>query len=293
MSTEKQIKTELRLQQLISGESDAEQSRQLLRLIVKDESALALLRRMLLCQDASRKAFDLEHRGEAPAELIQTVRSAAENDGTRTNPRRRMKSGVTKWIWRIAAAAVVVASAAIAIQTRRDNTQLQAQLDEARQDYSRPVAVTQQELANYRRIWKELAGHEHQPQPLIFLHEDTGRLEYLSQLQGEQPGEPLVIRCWVLGEDGQLLEQMNLLMTGRDGASFSLADSSLLKGKPVSYTLSTEDRWISLGLDVGDGGMGPVGVGGRVRLGEDASEIGRFRLDGHGLRVFVQAVPLG
>jgi hypothetical protein len=291
MNMENDVNTERRLHQLICGETHGEETRRLLRLVTEDEGARSLLRRMLLCQEASRQAFGLHRCPEPSRELLDSVASRAAAGRRDRRWWRRVRSHGFRWAWRIAAAVAIAVSAALALEARHSSRELQTRLAKVERDV-RPPGVTAGELAQYRRIWQEIAGPGVTDQPLVLLREDGGRLEYLSALQGEQTGKLLMVRCWLVAEDGQTVEQMNLLLPRRKLATVSLPGAGRLGGRDVQCNLTTDERWVSLGLDVADGSLGPVGVGGRVRLGQDASEIGRFRLEGRPLRVFLQAVTL-
>jgi hypothetical protein len=151
--------------------------------------------------------------------------------------------------------------------------------------------VAAAEMNSYRRLWGQLAEPAGSA-PWVLLSNGGGEFGYLPGVSGGSAGQLILLRCFVLGADGRTVEKVNLLLPARRAVRLLLPEAGRLAGEPLRCEVSTEGRWASFGVTVGDD-PAAAGVQGRVRIGDRPAEIGQFKIDGRELRVVLQAVPLG
>jgi hypothetical protein len=314
MDLHTQADLETRLHDLLCGDLDEPQKREVLGLIARDDAARRVLGDLLRFQSLSRAAFGYD-RAEASLEaglarFKESRRPALPADlppARRPADRRRAKSLFTlRWVVGLSAAAVVVTCLCLAIFTRWENRFIREQLVELGQNERvitdqltqitqqtiSAIQVTPADLAEYRELWRETASADENGQPWILVRNGVGRFEYLPDGDTKGPTELVLLRCTVVSVSGVVLEEMNLLLPKDRTVQVSFDTSKRLGGRPIRCQVASDRQWVGMGLQVGQEGTESVGVQGRVALGNNPSEIGQFRLDQHDYRVILHAMPL-
>lgn len=271
---------------------DGEARREALWRVVTDEQARARLAEMLRLQRQARAAFGYARAEPAMRRSLDELldRLHARDETADRPPRPRVR--VTRWLLRAAAVMVMAASAFVAVVAWQGRGDLDRRLSAMQQAIQMP-ALTAAEMAGYRQIWESVRDGADQGPPWVLLNNGSGEFGYLPEGAPAPAGQRMMLlRCVVLSQDGQSLEELNLLLPAGRTVRLSLPAAGQLAGRPVQCDIAAEERHASLGLTVGDSPAGPVGVRGRVDVGAEASEIGRFQLDGQTVRVLVQVTPL-
>lgn len=298
---EEPIDLETRIHALLCNSLNERQRCEVLESIAHDDQARRLLGEMLLCQSRSRAAFGYDLAEAAIGQRMPAVRAAlhgrdAEDAGSApslTGGRWWRRVLRPEWFWRAAAVAVVAACICVAISTRQANLALQRRLDGFDRRELAFTKVTSQDLAKYRRLWRETVHPGDRTFPWILIRGDVGRFGYLQDGNGLRPKRLLLLRCSVVSGDGSTLEEMNLLLLQDRSVTLPLGQSQALGGRALRYRVSSKADVVGMDLQVGPDSANSVGVRGRVAVGSKPTEIGQFKLGSRNVRVLMQAIPLG
>jgi hypothetical protein len=192
----------------------------------------------------------------------------------------------------VAASVVLTASLVAATLAYVNSRNTRDQLAEVDRGLKR-IQVTAGEIASYQRVWREIVSPNDKRKPWILLNDSGGRFEYLpADDRHAGNGRFTVLRCLMVSTDGAVREEVNLLLPGNRPVKASLGETGRIAGLPVHCDVVANGQRVGVNVTVGDGERGAVGVQGNVRLGDRASEIGEFKLDGRKLKVFLQGLPV-
>jgi len=288
---------EARIDELLNGGLDETQRRQVLERISRDDFARGLLADALRLQADARAAYGYDRACEAMHESLRSLTDVlAGSQGGRPRLRKGERSLRSLWrpstLARIAAVAVVLVSAYLAVTAHRANQALQEKLSRPEQPPAMP-RLTATELAGYRAIWNEVVDQTRKTRPWVLLSDGAGQFGYVPTAGGPTGENNLVLlRCILVGTDGQNVSTVNLLLPARQNLRLSVPEASWAAGLPLHCDVWVGERWVGLGLAAGNGSPGAPGIRGRTAIGGEPSEIGSFLLDGRTMRVVLQAVPL-
>ena len=82
------------------------------------------------------------------------------------------------------------------------------------------------------------------------------------------------------------------MLPGQQELRLPVTVTGRLAGQPIRVIAWSSTGWAGVDLSVGAESDAQVGVRGSTRLGKRGAEVGRFRVDGNTMRVFLQAIPL-
>ena len=282
-----------RIHALLCDSLSRGQRDEVLALIATDEVARKLLDEMLTCRKLSRAAFGYDRADQAmdasKAAFMASLKSAWPADTPNVKVRR------IRWrplLWPAAAAAVAIAvSLYLAAAGRRDTANMHQEIASVMRQVA-AAQVTQAEVTDYLRIWREVTSANDRESPWILLNNGGGRFEYLPSVRQGAASGSLILRCLIVSADGRIVEKINVLLPADRPIAVSLGEAGQLEGMPIRYNVVTSGRWITMDVKVGDNAARTVGVRGRVKLGDKMAGIGRFRIGNRDLQVFLWAVRL-
>jgi hypothetical protein len=231
---------------------------------------------------------------EVVAEVSRPSAPAAPGGNERTASGRQNRS--RPWAVRgLAAAAVVMLAAgawmaATAVRTQQRIEQRLARLEQA---VTLP-SLTEDELASFRTLWRQVAGTPPQEAPWILLAGGGGRFGYVpATAGGEAEASPLLVRCRLVGCDGEVHGTFNVLVPAGIRSPLVLDGVASLHHRPVACEIATRGGEAVVRVTVGGEEAGAAGVQGRVAAGQGPVEVGQFRINGCRVQVVCQALPLG
>jgi hypothetical protein len=321
---------EIEIHALLCDDLAEPRRREVLALVARDDSARKLLASAISLQERSRASFGY-HQAEAAMEAGLARLKDAMNEkqvgdfggtgfqpvalqaiaqvGKPVPPRARRPLLRMRRVMALAAAAVLITCVTLTAFTLwenhltnrrlgeldRNDQQIRYQLAQIDKHTASTVQVSADDLKQYSKIWHETTSAGDSGQPWILIRDGVGRFEYLPAAvtpASKGAGEMVLLRCSVVGPEGNVLEEFNVLLPKDRTVQLSMDQSKQLGDRPLRCRVSSEDRWVGMGLEVGTGAAECVGVQGRVAIGGSPSEIGQFRLDHRNVKVFLQAMPL-
>ena len=294
METDERLDLERRLHALVCGDTDERERAALLARLAHDETARDVLAEMLRVQRGARAALGYERAEAALAGSMAEVVAEVSRPSAPAAPGRRNRG--RPWaVWGLAAAAVVTLAAgawmaATAVRTQQRIEQRLARLEQA---VTLP-SLTEEELASFRTLWRHVAGTLPQEAPWILLAGGGGRFGYVpATAGGEAEASPLLVRCRLVGCDGEVHGTFNVLVPAAIRSPLVLDGVASLHHRPVACEIATRGGEAVVRVTVGGEEAGAAGVQGRVAAGQGPVEVGQFRINGCRVQVVCQALPLG
>jgi hypothetical protein len=299
MNEQERIQLERNIQDLQSGEFGPEATSELLGRIASDSEARQVLGEMIELQNLSRRSFGIEVDDEVMRHgLSGTLNALRKADvspvSDKFRSRRTVRAMVRSIAWpaRVAAAVLIGVCIYVAMVARNDSELMRRQLAIMDERISMP-AVTAAEVADLRQVWSEVSSGSDSSRPWVFMSNGGGRFGYVPvrSVGGDRP-ELILLRCVIVGADGERTKQMNLLLPAGKVLALDVMDAGSLVGSPVRISVSASKDWAGMDLEVGTQGKGIVGLKARARLGAEAAEVGQFRLNGREMKVFLHATRI-
>jgi hypothetical protein len=299
MNEQEKIHLENSIQDLQASELGPEATSELLGRIARDSEARQVLGEMIELQNLSRCSFDLEVDDEVMRHgLSGTLNALRKTDVSQVSDkfrsRRTVRAMVRSIAWpaRVAAAVLIGVCIYVAMAARNDSELMRRQLTIMDERISMP-AVTAAEVADLRQVWSEVSSGSDSSRPWVFMSNGGGRFGYVPvrSVGGDRP-ELILLRCVIVGPDGERTKQMNLLLPAGKMLALDVMDAGSLVGSPVRISVSASKDWAGMDLEVGTQGKGIVGLKARARLGAEAAEVGQFRLNGREMKVFLHATRI-
>lgn len=292
METNDDLKLEEQIHALLNGAVSDEEREDVWRRIAEDGEARALFDEMLAMQVQARQAFGLAV-GLDPRAAGGTwppTPKPVPTDTTAPKPTKTIRR-LFRVALQAAAAFVVAISAYVAVSTYRSNQNLQQKLDRFAQVPKVP-GLTSKEMKQFQQVWANVIEDDGSQVPWVLLRNGGGEFGYVTGGKGhDSSSSVLLVRCLLLGPNGQEVRTVNLLLPSRDNLRLSFPQAGYLADKPVRYDIVTDAGMATVGLTVGEEGLA-TGVRGRTAIGGQMTEIGRFHLSGKDHRLWVQVVPL-
>jgi hypothetical protein len=299
MNEQERIQFESSIQDLQAGELGPGATSELLARVAGDSEARSVLSEMIALQRVSRSSFGLEVTDEVMRDGLDRTLDALRvtnvtPTGDKLRSRRTVRAMVRSIAWpaRVAAAVLIGVCIYVAVMARNDSELMRQQLAIMDKRISMPAA-TAAEVANLRQVWSEVSSGSDSSRPWVFMSNGGGRFGYVPvrAVGGDRP-ELILLRCAIVGPDGERTKQMNLLLPAGKVLALDVMDAGRLVGSPVRISVSASEDWAGMDLEVGTQGQGVVGLKGRARLGAEAAEVGQFRLDGRDMKVFLHATRI-
>ena len=287
MEREPQLELERRIHALLCGDLNADEKREVLLQVARDEGARQLLGEMLALEQSARTAYGYETAQGALDASLASVLSSLERQQPAAQGRRRR---VLMWLAR-AAAVLVIAAVTAAVTTYWADRAMQQRVAGLREGVGM-AQVSPAEIRSYRKVWQEVVDGRAGGVPWLLMSEGTGEFGYLPGASESAAGGRLVLmRCRLVGSGGDVLETLNIILPADRATRLSLPDAGRLDGLPIHYEASAAGGWAAVALTVGETAVESVGVRGRVAIGGVPVEMGQFHLDGRRVHVWLQVVP--
>jgi hypothetical protein len=270
----------------------------LLAQVAHDDEARRLLGEMVAIQRQARQACGQEAaEGTMARSLAALLDNVAQDAGlaaerqpdntTLALPRGpRVRPGLSVFAAVAAAAAVLIAVVAL------QRTMGPGDQPAPRAQPIPPVVVSATELANYREMFRRVADGAGDARPWMLLADGAGRFGYLPTATGAPATRLILFRCQLVNAQGEVLETLNVIVPAQEGLRLSLAEAGRLADQPVHCEIAPDASGATCTVLVGNDPAAGTGVRGRVIVGEGPVDVGRFRVDGHALRVVFQALAI-
>jgi len=234
MEREPQLELERRIHALLCGDLNADEKREVLWQVARDEEARQLLGEMLALEQSARAAYGNEAARGALDASMASVLSSLERQQPAAQGRRRR---VLTWLAR-AAAVLVIASVTAAVTTYWADRVMQQRLA-GLQGGVGMAQVSPSEIRSYRKVWQEVVDGRAGGVPWLLMSEGTGEFGYLPGASESAAGGRLVLmRCRLVGSKGDLLETLNIILPADRGTRLALPKAGRLDGLPIDYEVT-------------------------------------------------------